>query len=223
MAKKYDCQIFAPSSIAAYGFKSPVADAPEDSALLANCMFGITNVLTEHLGRYYSQRFAVDFRSLRYPGIVTSMQQEYTRITSYATRMFHSARKAKRYTCALREDTRLPFMHVEDIARATVKLLDADELDLTRLVYNLPGLSFTPRELEAEIKKSVPDFICECKPDQRQPIADSWPTSINGNSNKDWGWKYETNISELCKKVFADIDLFEEIEKYLIRHRYDIK
>lgn len=153
VAKKFGCQVFAPSSVAAYGFEFPAADAPEDSVLLPKCMFGITNVLTEHLGRYYFQKFALDFRSLRYPGIVTSMQQEYARITSYATRMFHSARKAKRYTCALRENTRLPFLHAEDIARATVKLLEADEFDLTRRVYNLPGLTFTPRELEAGIRK----------------------------------------------------------------------
>ena len=116
-------------------------------------IFGITNVFTEQLGRYYFLKYNVDFRCLRYPGIVSSTKQKYYGLTSYATRMIFEAYSDKRCICTLKEDTQLPFLHVDDAVKATMKLIEADQPSLTRRVYNLPGVSFTPAELAAEIKK----------------------------------------------------------------------
>ncbi len=176
-------------------------------------MYGVTKVYNELLGRYYFMKFGVDFRSIRYPGIISSEEYEYHGTTDYSTEIFFKAIREKKYSCYLKADTPLPLIHMDDALRATIQFLEADNNTLTRRVYNLAGMSLTPGEFATEIKKVIPDFQIDYKPDFRQAIADSWPGSISEEANKDWGWNFKMNIQELVAKMFSDIKKYEEAKK----------
>lgn len=153
LALKYKCQIFAPSSIAAFGDKCPKEDVPEDPTLLPRSMYGVTKVYTELLGRYYFLKFGLDFRCLRYPGIMSSEEYEYHGTTDYSTEIFFKALREKKYTCFLKANTPLPLIHMDEALQATIQFLEADNEKLTRRVYNLAGMSLTPKDFADEIKK----------------------------------------------------------------------
>lgn len=153
IAVKHKCQVFAPSSIAAFGDKCPRENVPEDPTLLPRSMYGVTKVYTELLGRYYNIKYDLDFRSMRYPGIISSEEYEYHGTTDYSTEIFFKALREKKYECYLRADTPLPLIHMDDALKATIQLLEADNAALTRRVYNLAGLSLTPKDFVDEIKR----------------------------------------------------------------------
>jgi threonine 3-dehydrogenase len=213
LANKYKCTVFAPSSIAAFGDFCPKYDVPEDVILMPRSIYGVSKVYLELLGRYYHQKFDVDFRCIRYPGIISSEEYEYHGTTDYSTEIFFKALREKKYTCFLRGDTPLPMIHIDDAMECTLKYIEADKKTLTRSVYNLGGLCFTPKQLADGIKKVIPDFQCDYVPDFRQPIADSWPASLKEPSNKDFGWLYNKNVDDLVAKMFSDIKKNEEAKK----------
>jgi len=158
-------------------------------------------------------KYGVDFRSIRYPGIISSEEYEYHGTTDYSTEIFFKALREKKYNCFLKADTPLPLIHMDDALKATIQFLEADNDKLTRRVYNLAGMSLTPADFANEIKKTIPDFECNYVPDFRQAIADSWPGSISEEANKDWGWKFNQTIQELVAKIFADIKRNEEAKR----------
>lgn len=153
LAMEHKCQVFAPSSIAAFGDKCPRENVPEDPTLLPRSMYGVTKVYIELLGRYYFLKYGLDFRSVRYPGIISSEEYEYHGTTDYSTEIFFKALREQKYVCFLKADTPLPLIHMDDALRATMQLLEADSTALTRRVYNLAGMSLTPRDFVDEIKK----------------------------------------------------------------------
>ena len=210
LAKKYKCMIFSPSSIAAFGEKCPKHNVPDDPPLLPRSIYGVTKVYNELLGKYYKDKFGVDFRCIRYPGIMSSEEYEYHGTTDYSTEIFFKAIREKKYTCYLTENTPLPLIHMDDALRATTQFLDADSSKMKRCVYNLAGMSLTPKMFYEEIKKIVPDFTISYKPDHRQAIADSWPASINDEAAKEWGWNFKMTIKELVPKMYKEIVSFEE-------------
>jgi len=196
-------RVFCPSSIAAFGPETPREDTPQETVLRPTTMYGVTKVAGELLCNYYVQRFDLDVRGVRYPGIISSETPPGGGTTDYAVEIFYEVIKHQRYTCFLREDTVLPMMYMPDCIRATIMLMEADFSGLVHHAdFNLAGVSFSPAELVAEIQKHVPEFVCEYEPDFRQAIADSWPRSIDDRAaREEWGWEPQYGLPAMVKDM----------------------
>jgi len=196
-------RVFWPSSIAVFGPSTPRVNTPQETVLVPTTMYGVTKVAGELLCNYYFAKFGVDVRGLRYPGIISSETPPGGGTTDYAVEIFYEATKKKRYTCFVREDTVLPMMYMPDCLKSTIDLMEADPAKVKRHdSYNLAGMSFSAGELAAEIKKHIPEFKCDYKPDFRQKIADSWPMSIDDSTaRRDWGWKPAFDLAAMTKDM----------------------
>jgi len=200
-------RVFVPSSIAVFGPETPRVNTPNETILKPKTMYGVTKVAGELLGDYYVKRFGLDVRGVRYPGIISSETLPGGGTTDYAVEIFYEAIKKKHYTCFLSENTTLPMMYMPDCLKGTLDLMDAEFSKLKHHCdYNLAAISFSAGQLAAEIKKHIPGFTVEYKPDRRQAIADSWPQSIDDTpARREWGWrpKYDlaTMTSDMLEKL----------------------
>ena len=198
-------RMFFPSSIAIYGGPTPKKLTPQHSPTIPSTVYGISKLTGELWCSYYYYRYGLDVRSIRYPGIISHGHMPGGGTTDYAVEIFYAALKEKHYTCFLRADTRLPMIYMEDAIRATLELMEApaDKLSV-RTSYNLSGMDFTPAELSAEIKRHIPDFAIEYRPDQRQAIADSWTESIDDSAARnDWHWLPRFDLSLMVEDMIA--------------------
>lgn len=201
-------KVFWPSSIAVFGPEAPRINTPQETILIPRTIYGITKVTGELLCNYYFSRYGLDIRCLRYPGIISSMVPPGGGSTDYAVEMFYYAIKKKRYVCFVREDTVLPMMYMPDCIKATIMLMEADPSKLKHRVYNVSAMSFSAGELAAEIRKHIPEFECEYKPDFRQSIVDMWPMSIDDSmARREWGWKPDYDLSSMVR------DMIEKLTK----------
>jgi nucleoside-diphosphate-sugar epimerase len=199
-------QVMIPSSIAAFGPSTPRENTPNDVIMRPTTMYGVTKVVIELLGEYYTRKFNVDFRSLRYPGIISSEALPGGGTTDYAVAIFYEAIKNKRYTSFLSKETRLPMMYMPDCIKSTIDLIEADAKKLVHRTFNVTAVSFTPEELANEIKKTIPDFQIDYKPDFHQAIADSWPKSIDDSvARKEWGWKPDYDLPAMTKDMLKKL------------------
>jgi nucleoside-diphosphate-sugar epimerase len=204
-------RVFWPSSIAVFGPDTPKEDTPQETVLRPTTMYGVTKVAGELLCGYYAERFGLDVRGVRYPGIISSETLPGGGTTDYAVEVFYEALRHQRYTCFLDRDTVLPMMYMPDCIRATVILMDADPDQLEHHAdFNLSGLSFSPAELAAEIRKHIPEFEITYEPDYRQEIADSWPCTIDDSAaRKEWGWEPHYDLPALVA------DMLEKLQRRL--------
>jgi nucleoside-diphosphate-sugar epimerase len=204
IAHEYDMtRVFVPSSIAVFGPETPRDNTPQETVLKPTTMYGVTKVAGELLGDYYFKKFNIDIRGVRYPGIISSETLPGGGTTDYAVEIFYEAIKNKKYNCFVREDTILPMMYMPDCIKATIDLMEAD---VSKLIhhsdFNLTSMSFSAGELTNQIKKHIPDFKCEFKPDFRQSIADSWPKSIDDRAARaEWGWKPSYDLPSMTKDM----------------------
>ena len=200
-------RIFWPSSIAVFGPHSPKINTEQYCVMDPNTIYGISKLAGERLIEWYQEHRGLDIRSVRYPGIISWKTEPGGGTTDYAVDIFYEALKTGNYTCFLSEDTALPMLYMDDAINATLKLMEAPKDSLTvRSSYNLGGMSFTPKELSEEIKKEIPEFTIDYKPDFRQQIADSWPASIDDSvAKKDWGLTYDFGISEMTKDMIKNL------------------
>ena len=184
-------QVFCPSSIAAFGPETPRMNTPQETVLKPRTMYGVTKVAGELLCNYYWEKFRLDVRGVRYPGIISNKTLPGGGTTDYAVEIFYEAIKHKKYKCFLRADSTLPMMYMPDCIKATLDLMDAPLESLKHHAdFNLAAISFNPAELAAEIRKHMPGFKITYEPDRRQAIADSWPMSIDDSAaRREWGWK----------------------------------
>ena len=192
-------KIFWPSSIAVFGPTTPKRDTPQQTIMEPSTVYGISKQTGERWCEYYHNKYGVDVRSIRYPGLVSYKTQPGGGTTDYAIDIYHKALKHKKYICFLNAETTLPMMFMDDAIRATVNIMLAAPEDVKiRNAYNLAAISFNPEEITASIQKHIPDFTIEYEPDFRQEIADSWPQSIDDSvAREDWGWEHEVNIDEM--------------------------
>ena len=195
-------KIIWPSSIAAFGPTTPRENTPNITVLQPTTMYGITKVAGELLAEYYYNKYNLDVRSMRLPGIISSETLPGGGTTDYAVEIFYEAIKNKKYTCFLREDTVLPMMYQPDCLKCMVDLLEADNSKLKRRVYNITGMSFSAGEIAAEIKEHIHDFEIDYKPDFRQEIADSWPKTIDDSlAREEWGWNPSYDLTSMTKDM----------------------
>ena len=182
-------KVYWPSSIAVFGPTSPKKNCPQQTIIEPTTVYGISKYAGEFWCNYYFNKFGVDVRSLRYPGLISYKSAPGGGTTDYAIEIFHEAIEEKKYESFLKEDTYLPMMYMPDAIRATIELMEAPAEKISiRTSYNISSMSFSPKEIFAEIKKHVLDFSIEYKPDYRQSIADSWPQSIDDSvARNDWG------------------------------------
>jgi len=201
-------KVFWPSSIAVFGPHSPAHNTPQYCVMDPNTVYGFSKLAGERWCEYYFDKYGLDVRSIRYPGLIGWRSAPGGGTTDYAVHIFHEALKNGRYESFLTENTALPMMYMDDAIRATLQLMDAPADKLTiRSAYNLAGISFTPAQLTAEIKKIIPDFkISYSDNDPRQAIADSWPKSIDDSyAQKDWDWQIEHDLAALTADMLNNL------------------
>lgn len=211
LARLNNMKVFCPSTIAVFGPSTPKIDTPDDVVMRPTTMYGLTKVHTELLGEYYHRKFGVDFRSLRYPGVISSKSLPGGGTTDYAVEIYHEAISQGKYTCFLEPDTALPMIYMPDLLKASVDLMNADESRLTRRVYNLGSMSFTPDQLQKAIKKHIPEFVMDYDVDFRQQIANTWPKSIDDScAAADWDWKPEYDVERMTEEMLVDLKKAQE-------------
>lgn len=204
--KKLD-KVFFPSTIAVFGNTTPRQNTPQDVPLLPTTVYGMSKATGELWCNYFHQRYGVDVRSLRYPGIIGWQSLPAGGTTDYAVEIFHEALKHGQYECFLSENTRLPMMYMDDAIKATIDLMeaDADKIKI-RYAYNLAAMSFTPAEIADEIRKHIPDFKITYKPDFRQDIAKTWSETIDDkNARVDWDWKPAFDLSSMTDDMLMHL------------------
>jgi threonine 3-dehydrogenase len=204
--KKLD-KVFFPSTIAVFGNTTPRQNTPQDVPLLPTTVYGMSKATGELWCNYFHQRYGVDVRSLRYPGIIGWQSLPAGGTTDYAVEIFHEALKHGQYECFLSEHTRLPMMYMDDAIKATIDLMesDADKIKI-RYAYNLAAMSFTPAEIADEIRKHIPDFKITYKPDFRQDIAKTWSETIDDtNARVDWDWKPSHDLSSMTDDMLMHL------------------
>jgi nucleoside-diphosphate-sugar epimerase len=200
-------KVYWPSSIAVFGPTSPKQNCPQQTIIEPTTVYGISKYAGEFWCNYYFNRYGVDVRSLRYPGLISYKSQPGGGTTDYAVEIFHAAKDKETYECFLKEDTYLPMMYMPDAIRSTIELMEAPASSIkVRTSYNLSGMSFSPKEIFEEIKKHAPDFDIVYQPDSRQQIANSWPQSIDDSvARKDWGWKEEYNLGGMVEDMLENL------------------
>lgn len=201
-------KVYWPSSIAVFGPSSPKSSCPQQTIIEPSTVYGISKFAGEFWCNYYHQRYGIDIRSLRYPGLISYKSKPGGGTTDYAVEIYYAAKKDKEYECFLKEDTYLPMMYMPDAIRATIELMEApaDKISV-RTSYNIHGMSFSPKEIAAEINKHIPDFAITYKPDYRQAIADSWPQSIDDSvAMNDWGWKPKYDLQLMSEDMLQNVD-----------------
>ncbi|HUI85903.1 MAG TPA: NAD-dependent epimerase/dehydratase family protein [Nitrososphaerales archaeon] len=200
-------RVFWPSSIAVFGPDAPKRMTPQDTPLNPTTMYGVTKVSGELLCRYYSLKFGVDVRCVRFPGLISNKTRPGGGTTDYAVEIFYSAIDSGRYTCFVRADTMLPMMYMPDALRGAMELMEAPSgLVKRHSGYNLAAMSFSASELAAEIAKHLPAFVCDYRPDSRQVVADGWPESVSDvDARRDWGWVPRYDLAAMTEDMILKL------------------
>ena len=200
-------QIICPSSIAVFGPETPRENTPQQTVILPKTMYGLSKASGELLCDYYVQKYNIDIRGLRYPGLISYKTPPGGGTTDYAVEIFYEALKNKNYKCFLKADTTLPMMYMNDAIRGTIQLAETDFNKLkNHSNFNFAGVSFSCQQLADEIKKHIPEFKISYEPDFRQQIADSWPKSIDDSeARKQWGWKVEYDLTKITADMLKNL------------------
>ena len=200
-------KIFWPSSIAVFGSTTPRNQTPQITITEPSSVYGISKLSGERWCEYYFNKFNVDVRSIRYPGLISHKSQPGGGTTDYAVHIFYEAKKHQKYECFLKPDCTLPMMYMDDAIDATISIMESPSSKIkVRSSYNIAGISFNPEELVAEIKRHIPEFTASYAPDYRQQLAESWPAGIDDSvANRDWGWKNQYDISFIVDQMLKNI------------------
>jgi len=200
-------KIYWPSSIAVFGPTTPRDNTPQQTVVEPRTVYGISKYAGELWCQYYNQRWGLDVRSLRYPGLISWKSEPGGGTTDYAVEIYHEALKNSNYTSFLSENTYLPMMYMDDAIRGTIELMEApaDKIK-SRMAYNISAMSFSPKEIAASIKYHIPDFKIDYAPDFRQQIADGWPKSIDDRAARgDWGWQHEFDLNRMTNEMLKHL------------------
>ncbi|XP_070590939.1 L-threonine 3-dehydrogenase, mitochondrial-like [Erythrolamprus reginae] len=204
IAAEHGLRLFVPGTIGAFGPTSPRNPTPDLCIQRPRTIYGVSKVHAELMGEYYHYRYGLDFRCLRYPGIISADSQPGGGTTDYAVQIFHDALKTGKFQCNLKPDTRLPMMYIDDCLRATLEIMEAPAEQLSMRTYNINAMSFSPEELVQEVQKHIPELDVAYNVDPvRQAIAESWPMVFDdNNARQDWGWKHDYDLPDLVNTMF---------------------
>ena len=209
-ARKFQCSVFFPSSIGAFGPSTPPDNTPQDTIQRPTTIYGIAKVTGELLCDYYFHKFGVDTRGLRFPGLISYRTMPRGGTTDYAVEIFYAAIREKRYECFLKQGTHLDMMFMPDAIRAAIELMDADSSKLIhRNAFNITAMSLAPEDIYAEIKKHIPDFVMTSRVDPlRQTIADSWPHHMDDSAARtEWNWKPEYDLATMTREMIEKLSI----------------
>lgn len=200
-------KVYWPSSIAVFGPTTPKQDTPQKTIVEPRTVYGVSKYAGELWCQYYNQRWGLDVRSIRYPGLISWKSEPGGGTTDYAVEIYHEALKHGKYTSFLSENTYLPMMYMDDAIRGTIELMEAPaEKIKSRMAYNLSAMSFSPKEIAASIQKHIPSFEISYAPDFRQQIADGWPQSIDDTAaREDWGWKHNFDLDRMTADMLMHL------------------
>ncbi|MBL4625169.1 MAG: NAD-dependent epimerase/dehydratase family protein [Flavobacteriales bacterium] len=200
-------KIFWPSSIAVFGPTTPRNNTPQITITEPSSVYGVSKLAGERWCEYYFNKFNVDVRSIRYPGLISHKSQPGGGTTDHAIHIFYEAKRHRKYECFLKANCTLPMMYMDDAINATISIMESDaEKIKIRSSYNISGVSFNPEDLANEIKKHLPEFTISYAPDYRQQLAESWPASIDDSTaNQDWGWKNQYGIDVIVKEMLKNL------------------
>lgn len=209
LGRKYQLKVFFPSSIAVFGPSTPKRLTPQVTVKEPSTVYGISKLAGESWCQYFYEKYDLDVRSLRYPGIIGYQSMPGGGTTDYAVEIYHAAVKGEAYSCFLNPHSKLPMMYMDDAIRATIELMEAPVTQINvRTSYNVAAMSFTPAEIAAEIKKSIPDFRVSYAPDFRQQIASSWIESLDdSHARADWNWNPQYNLHTMT------LDMLEKLQE----------
>ncbi len=201
-------KIFWPSSISVFGNNTPKINTNQFSIKEPNTVYGISKLSGERWCEYYNNKFGVDIRSVRFPGIISSNTLPGGGTTDYAVDIFYSLLKDEKYKCFLDENTMLPMIYIDDAIESIYKIMNVKKESLSvKSSYNLSGFSMTPKMIENELKKFKENFVVEYKPDKRQEIADSWPDSIDDiSAQNDWGWIANYDLAKTAEEMIKRLE-----------------
>ncbi len=212
----YFKRLFWPSSIAVFGPLTPKKNTPQFTVTDPDTVYGISKLAGERWVEYYHEKYGLDIRSIRYPGVISWKVLPGGGTTDYAVDMFHYALRGEKYVCYIDKNEKLPMIYIDDAIQATIRLMQAPSEKLSiRSSYNLAGISFTPAQLHEAIQKYMPDFEVEYKPDFRQEIARTWPDSIDDSfARKDWDWKHTFDLDRIVKEMLMNLQehYYQDVE-----------
>jgi nucleoside-diphosphate-sugar epimerase len=212
VARESKCAVFTPSSIAAFGPSTPKNKTPQDTIQRPNTIYGVSKVSGELLCDYYHEKFGVDTRGVRYPGLISYAALPGGGTTDYAVHIYYEALRSKKFTCNIKEGTKMDMMYMPDALDAVVQLMEANPDNLRhRNAFNITAMSFGPEEIYREIKKHIPEFEMDYKVDPiKQKIADSWPDSLDDSAaREEWGWNPKYDLTSMT------IDMLEKLRRKL--------
>lgn len=208
------CAVFFPSSIGVFGKSTPKVNTPQDTIQRPSTMYGITKLTGELLCDYYFNKYKLDVRGVRLPGLISYETLPGGGTTDYAVEIFYEAISKKHYTCPLKEDTYLDMMYMPDAVKASIQIMETDSSRLIyRNGYNVTAMSFCPEDLANEIKKYIPDLAIDYKVEPlKQAIADSWPDNMDDSAARDeWGWSPDYDLPKMTR------DMLEKLKEKINR------
>ena len=208
VAREHNCAVFTPSSIGSFGPETPHDHTPQDTIQRPTTIYGVSKVTTELLSDYYHRKYGVDTRSVRFPGIISSVTLPGGGTTDYAVEIYYEAIRSGKFTCPVPPDVYMDMIYMPDALRACVELMEADPAKLIhRNSFNLASMSFTPEIICAEIKKRLPAFTMDYNVDPvKKEIAESWPNSLDDTcAREEWGWRPEWDLSRMTDDMLAHI------------------
>lgn len=212
IARLHDLRILSPSSIAAFGPSTPQENTPDETIMRPNTIYGVSKVYVELLGEYYHYKWETDFRSLRYPGIISYKTPPLHGTTDYAVAIFYEALKKRKYESFLSKDTLLPMLYMPDCLKGTLGLLEAEPWKLRQRTFNIAGMSFTPGQIAESIQNYIPDFEILYNPDYRQKIADGWPNSLDDSAAREqWGWQPSFDLDLMVVDMLTNLSKLLDI------------
>jgi Nucleoside-diphosphate-sugar epimerases len=208
VARQNNCSVFTPSSIGSFGPSTPHIKTPQDTIQRPCTMYGVTKVTTELLSDYYFNKYGVDTRAVRFPGIISNVTPPGGGTTDYAVDIYYSAVRGEKFVCPIKEGTFMDMMYMPDALNAAISLLEADPSRLVhRNAFNIASMSFAPENIYAEIKKNIPTFEMVYDVDPlKQTIADSWPDSLDDTcARQEWDWKPMFNLKSMTTDMIEKL------------------
>lgn len=208
VARENGCAVFTPSSIGSFGPSTPHVGTPQDTIQRPQTIYGVSKVTTELLSDYYFHKYGVDTRAVRFPGLISNITLPGGGTTDYAVDIYYSAVRGEKFVCPIKPGTLMDMMYMPDALNAAIKLMEADPARLIhRNAFNIASMSFAPETIFEAIKKEIPSFEIEYKPDPlKQSIADSWPDSMDDScARAEWDWKPEYNLESMTKDMIVKL------------------